>query len=89
MNSFTRKRLYKETFSSMFNYGWKYYARQILKQCHVSIFNLDVLENIYEMNELQVEKIIFEVRRINIHLKNQLNYVLFFNCVILICILFL
>lgn len=48
----------------MFSYGWKYYARQLLKQGHVSIFNLDVLENIYEMDEIQVEKINFEVSRI-------------------------
>lgn len=64
VNSFTRKGLYKESFNSMFIYGWKYYARQLLKQCHVSIFNLDVLENIYDMNEVQVEKIVFDVSRI-------------------------
>jgi len=47
----------------MFNYGLKYYARQLLKQCHVSIFNLDVLENIYEIDEIDVEKLNFEVSR--------------------------
>lgn len=60
----TRKGLHKESFNSMFSYGWKYYVRQLLKQCHVSIFNLDVLENIYEMDEVQVEKINFEVYEI-------------------------
>lgn len=64
VNSLTRKGLYKESFNSMFSYGWKYYARQLLKQCHVSIFNLDVLDNIYEMDEVQAEKINFEVSRI-------------------------
>lgn len=64
VHSLTRKGLYKESFNSMFSYGWKYYARQLLKQGHVSIFNLDVLENIYEMDEIQVEKINFEVSRI-------------------------
>lgn len=64
VKSLTRKGLYKESFNEMFSYGWKYYACQLLKQCHVSIFNLDVLENIYEMDEVQVEKINFEVIRI-------------------------
>jgi hypothetical protein len=36
----------------------------MLKQCHVSIFNLDVLENIYEMDEIIEEKINFDVRKI-------------------------
>lgn len=81
VNSLTRKGLYKETFNSMFIYGWKYYARQLLKQCHVSIFNLDVLENIYEMDEVQVEKIIFEVIGI-------IGFQ-FFNCTNIIHILFL
>lgn len=63
MNSLTRKGLYKESFNLMFNYGLKYYARQLLKQCHVSIFNLDVLENIYEMDDIDVEKLNFEVSR--------------------------
>lgn len=64
VNSLTRKGLYNESFSSMFSYGWKYYARQLLKQCHVSIFNLDVLENTYEMDDVQIEKINFEVNKI-------------------------
>lgn len=64
VNSLTRKGLYKESFNSMFCYGWKFYARQLLKQCHVSIFNLDVLENIYEMDEIQTEKLNFEVSRV-------------------------
>ncbi|XP_008187329.1 vacuolar protein sorting-associated protein 13C isoform X2 [Acyrthosiphon pisum] len=59
VNSLTRKGLYKESFNSMFSYGLKNYARQLLKQCHVSIFNLDVLENIYEMDEID-EKLNFE-----------------------------
>jgi len=63
VTSLTRKGLYKESFNAMFSYGLKYYARQLLKQCHVSIFNLDVLENIYEMDEIDAEKINFEVRR--------------------------
>lgn len=48
----------------MFIYGWKNYARQLLKQCHVSIFNLDVLENIYELDEMLEEKINFDVSKI-------------------------
>jgi len=62
VNSLTRKGLYKESFKSMVSYGLKNYARQLLKQCHVSIFNLDVLENIYEMDEID-EKLNFEVSR--------------------------
>lgn len=61
----------------MFIYGWKYYARQLLKQCHVSIFNLDVLENIYDMNEVQVEKIVFDVSKIIIHSTIQLSHIFF------------
>jgi len=61
VNSLTRKGIYNESFNSMFSYGWKYYTRQLFKQCHVYIFNLDVLENIYEMDEAQIEKINFEV----------------------------
>lgn len=64
VNSLTRKGLYKESFNSMFSYGMKYYARQLLKQCHVSIFNLDVLENIYELDEMLLEKINLDVSRI-------------------------
>lgn len=64
MNSLTRKGIYKESFNSIFSYGWKYYARQLLKQCHVSIFNLDVLENIYDTNGFQIERLNIEVRRI-------------------------
>lgn len=63
VNGLTRKGLHKESFNSMFSYGWKYYARQLLKQSHVSIFNLDVLENIYEMDEAQGEKINFDVSK--------------------------
>jgi len=64
VNSLTRKGIYKESFNSIFSYGWKYYARQLLKQCHVSIFNLDVLENIYDTNGFQIERLNIEVRRI-------------------------
>lgn len=63
VTSLTRKGLYKESFNSMFSFGLKYYARELLKQCHVSIFNLDVLENIYEMDEID-ENLNFEVSRI-------------------------
>lgn len=63
MNSLTRKGLHKESFNSMFSYGLNYYARQLLKQCHVSIFNVDVLENIYEMDEIDVEKLNIDVNR--------------------------
>lgn len=64
VNSLSRKGLYKDSFNSMFSYGLKYYARQLLKQCHVSIFNLDVLENIYESDEIQIEKLNLDVSRI-------------------------
>jgi len=63
VNSLTRKGLHKESFNSIFSYGLKYYARQLLKQCHVSIFNLDVLENIYEMDEIDKDNLSIDVNR--------------------------
>jgi len=66
----------------MFTYGCKYYARQLLKQCHVSIFNLDVLENIYEMDDVHTENINFEVSSIFI------NEIFYINCFIIFLFLF-
>ncbi|XP_050428442.1 intermembrane lipid transfer protein VPS13A-like isoform X2 [Adelges cooleyi] len=51
LNGLTRKGIHKESFESIFSYGWKHYARQLLKQSHVYIFNSDVLENVYEAND--------------------------------------
>lgn len=73
VNGLTRKGLHKESFSAMFSYGCRYYARQLLKQCHVSIFNTDVLENIYEMDEAKVEKINFEVYGSTLCTANRVN----------------
>ncbi|XP_050533946.1 intermembrane lipid transfer protein VPS13A-like [Daktulosphaira vitifoliae] len=57
ISGLSRKSIQRESFESIFEYSLKHYACQLFKQSHVFIFNSDVLENIYEVNNERTDTI--------------------------------